>query len=63
MQIKVLEGRREPFNDLEELEAQIKTVWEAASNQDKLHRAIKQSLPRLLAVVNVNKEPIKHLFK
>jgi len=41
VQIKVLEGRREPFNYLEELEAQIKTVWEATSNQDKLQRAIK----------------------
>ena len=41
VQTKVLEGRREPFSDLEELETQIKTIWEATSNQDKLHRAIK----------------------
>ena len=36
-------GRREPFKELKELETQIQTVWEAASNQDKLHNSFQGS--------------------
>ena len=43
VQTKVFKGRREPVKDLKELETQIQTVWEAASNQDKLHNSFQGS--------------------
>ena len=39
VQTKVFKGRREPFKELKEFKTQIQTVWEAASNQDKLHNS------------------------
>ena len=63
IQNKVFEGRRKPFANIEELTARINEAWESACDPEKLHRAIMQFRPRLLAVVKEEGGPIKHLFK
>ena len=63
IQTKVFEGQREPFQNTDDLTARIMEVWEAACEEDKLHRAILQFRPRLLAVMNEKGGPIKYMFK
>ena len=60
---EVYKGRREPFENLEQLKRRIKLVWNRSINVDELRKAILQFRPRLQAVVNIEGGPIKHMFK
>ena len=63
VQVKVYEGRREPFTSVEELQARIEDVWVTAVDGDALRRAILQFRHRLHAIVKNAGGPIKHLYK
>ena len=63
VQTKVYKGRDQPFKDQAELKAQIRKVWQSASNQATVRKAILQFRPRLYAVIKAKGGPIKHLYK
>ena len=62
IQTKVYEGRREPFQNLEELHDRIVAVWAEAVDLPVLQKAIDQFLPRLRAVVENGGRSIKTRF-
>ena len=51
-------GRKEPFNDVDELKRAIRRCWRNAQDIHKIRRAIAQFLPRLREVVKNNGGPI-----
>ena len=58
---KVYAGRREPFENLQELEAAAKAAWREISVEE-IRRAVDQFLPRLHVVVDQDGGPIQHLM-
>ena len=59
---KVYEGRRERFQNIDELKKRIRQVWKQSYDLDTLRKAIQQFRPRLKAVVKENGGPIKSHF-
>ena len=59
---KVYEGRRERFQNIDELKKRIRQVWKQSYDLDTLRKAIQQFQPRLKAVVKENGGLIKSHF-
>ena len=59
---KVYEGRRERFQNIDELKKRIRQVWKQSYDLGTLRKAIQQFWPRLKAVVKENGSPIKSHF-
>ena len=60
---KVYEGRRDPFQKIDELKKRIRKLWKKAFTVAELRKAILQFRPHLKAVVNKNNcGPIKSYF-
>ena len=55
-------GRREPFNNLDELKKRIRKVWKDSYNLDVLQKAINEFRARLKSVVSEDGGPIKYYF-
>ena len=62
VQLKVYEDRDQPFRYQAELKAGIRQVWQSASNQATVGKAILQFRPWLYAVIKAKGGPIKHLY-
>ena len=62
LETKVYQDRREPFNDLNELQECIESVWNDAVDLEVLKKAILQFRPRLEAVVKNKGNGIKQFF-
>ena len=58
----VYEGRREPFQNLDQLKRRIRTVWKRAINMNHLRKAVMQFRPRLKAVVQAGGGAIEDKF-
>ena len=58
----VYQGRREPFEDVNELKATINAAWTALQDIDGIHAAIMQFLPRLREVVKHDGGATQHIF-
>tara|TARA_B000000460_G_C21326784_1_gene310994 strand:- start:25 stop:393 length:369 start_codon:yes stop_codon:yes gene_type:complete len=59
---KVYEGRREPFQTLDQLKRRIKRIWNNVASLDEIRRAITQFRSRVRSVVTNNAGPIKAYF-
>ena len=59
---KGYEGRREPFQTLDQLKRRIKCVWNNVASLDEIRRAITQFRPRVRNVVTNKAGPIKAYF-
>ena len=57
------EGRRKPFESVNQLKRRIKYVWQRAIDEETTHKAILQFRKRLRAVVVNEGGPITHLFR